>query len=1396
MKKFVLSIGFALIGIFTFGQTYLMSNGNATTCSGTFYDSGGSGGDYGDNENFVFTFSPGTSGAALQFVFSSFGTRNGDILSIYDGLNTSATLIGNYQRNTGPGTITATNPDGALTFQFVSNGNNNRFGWVAAISCLIPPSNNLCSNATAIGEVTDLAFSTVDATASGENPICGGSFIDPIDIWYAYSPSNDGIATFDLCGSAYDTRLAIWDACGGTVLDCNDDDGPACSGTDSSIELAVYAGTTYYVQVGGYNDDTGTGDLTINLAPVAANNDCANAIAIGEVTDYPFSTIDATASGADPGCGGNNPPIDVWFTYTPSANGLATVDLCGSTYDTRLAVWSACNGTVLVCNDDDDYCGNNSIQSYVEGNVTAGTTYYIQVGGYETEIGTGDITITLTPTFGGTDCANATVINEVTDLAFNTNTATASGKVPDCGNAQAPVDLWFAYTATQTGDGYFDLCGSNYRTRLAIWDDCSSTTSSACNQTNGPICSGQQSSLIYPVVAGTTYYVQVGGRGTDTGTGDLTINVYQPAANDICANAIPINEVTDMGFSTIGATAEGISPGCGLTNPVDIWYAYTATASGTATFDLCGSSYDTGLGIWDACGGTVIACNDDDGPACAGLQSSIEIPVNAGTTYYVQVGGYGNDEGIGDLTISVVGGVQYALDFDGNVSDGSVNCGNDATTNITGPITVEAWVYVTGTTFQNWRRIVEKDWATSYFLGSGDGTNNFSFAFCMDANNDNTEVLQTGSNVFAPNEWTHVAGVWDGSNLYIYVNGILEASKPWSNTVTGSTNDLTLARYVGGAGYNLRGYMDEVRIWDVARTPAQLQDDMHRELVNPAGESNLVAYYQFNQENGLTLPDISNNNNNGILVNMNPAMDWIPSTAPIPYLSIADGNWDVDNTWNTGQMAPVNDWARVIVDNDVNLNQDQTLKALVINSGASLTVNAGSDLTMDGVLSNVAGTGGLIVEANASGMGSLIQDSPGVGATVQEYVTSERWHLISSPVSNASIGTYFDIYLKEWDEPSRTWTYLVEPITIPMNVAQGYSAWADNNYTGTTTVDFVGTLNIGDFSVSGLDYTLVGGDNQEGFNLIGNPYSSALDWNTNWTISNLSGWAMIYDNGVYRGWNPYLTGANRSYNGKLDGIIPSTQGFWLRAIATGASFTIPASERVHDAQAFYKDGEETVTPSIRLQVNINDYIDDAVVILHPQGTDEFDGLFDLSQFDNVPEAPQIYSMMNDGNFAVNVISENADEKVIPVGFKTGQAGTYSITAASLENISADFEIYLEDVQLNTLVEVVEGMSYEFNYDLLDNEHRFNLHLKDGAIGFGENGQSQLNIYSFNDHVYIRTAELEASEVVIYDIMGQEVLRELTSGTANNSFRITNGTGYYVVKLQTNSQVITEKVFIK
>jgi hypothetical protein len=117
--------------------TYIMNNTAVSiSCAATniFYDSGGSAGNYADNENFTKTFTA-PAGFCLSVTFSNiFGTEGCcDRLRIYDGPNGASPLLGNFGGTGSPGTISASGT--ALTFSFTSDGSVINSGWTATISC-------------------------------------------------------------------------------------------------------------------------------------------------------------------------------------------------------------------------------------------------------------------------------------------------------------------------------------------------------------------------------------------------------------------------------------------------------------------------------------------------------------------------------------------------------------------------------------------------------------------------------------------------------------------------------------------------------------------------------------------------------------------------------------------------------------------------------------------------------------------------------------------------------------------------------------------------------------------------------------------------------------------------------------------------------------------------------------------------------------------------------------------------------------------------------------------------------------------------------------------------------------------------------------------------------------
>ena len=205
----------------------------------------------------------------------------------------------------------------------------------------------------------------------------------------------------------------------------------------------------------------------------------------------------------------------------------------------------------------------------------------------------------------------------------------------------------------------------------------------------------------------------------------------------------------------------------------------------------------------------------------------------------------------------------YTLDFDGSTQ--YVEVPFDAALNPITNITIEAWARVEGGS-GTYRSVVTSRSTTGTTTG-----------YTLYAADDNTWQFWTGDNglgtwdvlssgVTVTNEWTHIACVYDGTNLIIYINGEQAASS------TGSyfANITRPLRIGSGAtettpDYYFHGKIDEVRIWSDVRTQAEIQANMHKELTG--SEGNLVGYYQMSDGSGTSLTDNSTNSNTGTLNN-------------------------------------------------------------------------------------------------------------------------------------------------------------------------------------------------------------------------------------------------------------------------------------------------------------------------------------------------------------------------------------------------------------------------------------------------------------------------------------------------------------------------------------------------
>ena len=133
---------------------------------------------------------------------------------------------------------------------------------------------------------------------------------------------------------------------------------------------------------------------------------------------------------------------------------------------------------------------------------------------------------------------------------------------------------------------------------------------------------------------------------------------------------------------------------------------------------------------------------------------------------------------------------------------------------------------------------------------------------------------------------------------------------------------------------------------------------------------------------------------------------------------------------------------------------------LRVEPNTSLTIEAGT--TMD------ISSGNLILESDASGDASLIDNgnvtySGGGNANVQRYLTEGKWHLVSSPVSNAQSGLFLADYLQYHTESTNGWTDIIAD-NYSLSIMQGYDLWSVE--AGPTTEVFVGSTNTGTLNKS------------------------------------------------------------------------------------------------------------------------------------------------------------------------------------------------------------------------------------------------------------------------------------------------------------------------------------------
>ncbi|MBE6337749.1 MAG: T9SS type A sorting domain-containing protein [Lentimicrobiaceae bacterium] len=478
----------------------------------------------------------------------------------------------------------------------------------------------------------------------------------------------------------------------------------------------------------------------------------------------------------------------------------------------------------------------------------------------------------------------------------------------------------------------------------------------------------------------------------------------------------------------------------------------------------------------------------------------------------------------------------------------------------------------------------------------------------------------------------------------------------------------------------------------------------------------------------------------------------------------------------------------IIVAANLDATSDYIVKDLEIISEKVLTIAPSASLEIIGDIAN-DDVNALVVNSDINGTGSLIHNDDNVVAKVNCYfdnssVTREwnaDWHFISSPVANQTIESFipteenYDFY--SWSEFNSTW------YNQKKDDSQTNEFYTDNGfdfakgrgylvaYENEGYKKFSGTLNNGDVtyplscSTDGEFVT----EKYTGFNLLGNPYPSYIDWEAEgWTRDNLQLQTIwIYDDDV----NNYITYTlgGVATNGGSQYIAPC-QAFFVKAASAG-NIIMTNDIRTNEKSSFRKNDNENI-----FKVRVNGVSgQDEIAVVKGDNDDVFK-MFSLND-----DAPSLYINKGVGDYSVVYID---DENTLPLSFEGGFA-KYTISLSECGN--AFDEIILEDRMTGEKVNLMTE-SYSFIYNDNDRKDRF-------VLTFDNSQQTTDNDY----FAYINNGEIIINDIngdaqiEIYDLMGRRVYEN--ADAVSNVSTYGYSSGVYIIRKIDDEGIKTQKILL-
>ncbi len=627
-------------------------------------------------------------------------------------------------------------------------------------------------------------------------------------------------------------------------------------------------------------------------------------------------------------------------------------------------------------------------------------------------------------------------------------------------------------------------------------------------------------------------------------------------------------------------------------------------------------------------------------------------------------------------------------------------------------------------------------------------------------------------------------------SLATVING---TNVTFTNTATGSLT-LRASGFLTGSGnvFNANASGNSVTVqYNSATIPTASASTYHHLTINGTtvsqststivnGNFTVNGSRSFNM-NGQDLVVSGNFANSGTISN--------GSTRTLTLNSATTQNFSSSTAFSIGTLNISSGTSATMTSGIVNV-----VSTLDITTAATLNINGGATLTLVSDATSTARIDQLHASANITG-----------NITVQRFISARTagYSDMSSPVQGSTFADWDnellfvygynppDQFPSAWGYSETAWDYVaITSAATALTPGLGYEVYLDSDGSQTTfnatTVNTIGTPNYGDIDVSG-QCTLV----NDGWNLVGNPYASHINFSTFRTASGgtINATWMFYDEAI------------EDFQSISGGTVEPHGGFWIEVNSGSPTVLFQENQKTSSTSSSYRSGTMDKF-NIRLESNgLTRFTSNTQFVFGDFSKSYVNGEDVTFMKVPHPDAPALYSMVDNKRLRVNYMQQE-DEQHIPLFINVSLEGLYTLSASNIEmaELAGYSCVILEDRKTGQRHDLRQS-GYVFEASSMDAD-RFVLHLSNNgcekiAPVTSLDDFAEINKNANGTFVAFNFEETNAAAISVVNLLGQPIIAGMQVEAKDQVIYLAipeSFSGIYLVNVQVGDKIITRKFF--